>query len=269
MAVAFREKRDIGRVVELGPTEAGTLSLRLEIEPLGAGLIRRTLVVTASSQRNSRPGGAFLVANNGVCSTFSSEEKSHVVCDSLGGGPEYPSVRGESIPVAMAAHIKCRRRSAGRFAGAVGKPLPDRARSDIARRLSVMCGDGRDARELRVVHEPVIHTSARSMAGNHWLRARLAASTRGSSQAPRFRTTTRNSPPIWRWPTPRVGIRPLWRRFSGTPRTSTCVVICLRGGQEEGRFIFISGIGYGWKQWVSSPSWVRWCCTVETCGQAP
>ncbi len=252
--VAFREKREIGPVVELGPTQVGSLSLRLELEPLRAGLLRRTLVVTAKQPVQFAARWSLSVADDGAYETFSGEEKSPVVCNSLGGGPEYPNVRGESIPVAM---LRTSDTVVGVLADSPGR-WENRCLCELdptTRRLAVMCGDGSDARELRVVND-----ARDAYVGNFDGWQSLAA-----GETRRFDTWVFTSPALSHYDAQLAAHLALanakgWNSsaLEAILRNTAYLNLrrnLLRGGQEEGRFIFISGIGYGWKQWVSDGFW--------------
>ena len=253
-AVAFHKKRDIGRIVELGPTEAGALSLRMEIEPLGPGLLRRTLVVTARQPAQFAARWSLLAANDGAFATFSSEEKLPVICDSLGGGPEYSNVRGESIPVAM---LRTSDTVVGVLADSPGL-WENRCLIELdpkARRLSVMCGDGRDARELRIVNDA---RDAYVGKIDGW-QSLVAGETR------RFDTWVFTSRALSHYDA-QLAAHLALANAKGWNSSALEAILrntayfnlrrnLLRGGKEDGKFIFISGIGYGWKQWVSDAFW--------------
>jgi hypothetical protein len=254
-AVAFRDKRDLGRGgVALGPTEVGELSLTLGIEPLGPGLLRRTLTATARKAVKFAARWSLSVANDGAYATFSGEEKARVVCDTLGGGPEYPGVRGETVPVAM---VRGTEGVVGLLADSPGL-WDNRCLIELdpkGRRLAVLCGDGHDARELRVVHD-ARDTYVGTIDG--W-QALAEGETR------RFETWVFTSPARSHYDAQLAAHLALanargWNSsaLEAILRNTAYLNLrrnLLRDGKDEGRFIFISGIGYGWKQWVTDGFW--------------
>ncbi len=253
-AVAFRDKQDLGGIVVLGPTRVGALSLSLEFEPLGPGLLRRTLVVKADRPAKFIARWSISVANDGAYSTFSGEEKSRVACDTLGGAPEYPGVRGEMFPAAMA-------RSAESVVGVLADSpgvWENRCQIELdpaGRRLAVMCGDGSDARELRVVHDA---RDAYAGTIDGW--QSLAA-----GEERRFDTWVFTSPARSHYDAQLAAHLALanakgWNgsALEAILRNTAYLNLrrnLLREGKETGRYIFISGIGYGWKQWVTDGFW--------------
>lgn len=254
MPVQFHAKTEHIGVTELGPEKVGTLTLRLRITQKTSSLVERTLEVTADAAEQFAVRWSLIVANDGTYETFSGEEKSPVICDSLGGGPEYPSVRGESIPVAM---LRTSNTVVGLLADSPGL-WENRSLIELdptARRLSVMCGDGRDARELRVVNDA---RDAYVGTIDGW-QSLVAGETR------RFDTWVFASPALSHYDAQLAAHLALanakgWNSsaLEAILRNTAFLNLrrnLLRGGQEAGRFIFISGIGYGWKQWVSDAFW--------------
>lgn len=252
--VTFSTRSDTGDRVILGPVEIGALVLRLEVEPLGPELVRRTLVATARADTRFAARWSLVATGEGTCATFSREETMTVRCDSLGGGPEYPDVRGESIPVAM-------RRGANSVVGLLADS-PGRWENrclieldPARRRLAVLCGDGRASRELRVVHDARDRYSGMI---DGW-QALAAGETR------RFDTWVFVSPARSHYDAQLAAHLALanakgWNgsALEAILRNTAYLNLrrnLLRAGQENGRFLFISGIGYGWKQWVSDGFW--------------
>jgi hypothetical protein len=224
------------------------------MEPLGPGLLRRRLVVTATKPVKFAARWSLAVANDGVVSTFSREEKARVVCDTRGGGPEYPSLRGETFPVAM---VRGSEIVVGVLADSPGL-WENRCLIEVdpkGRRLAVLCGDGRDAYELRVVHD-ARDTYVGTVDG--W--QSLAA-----DETRRFDTWVFSSPARSHYDAQLAAHLALanakgWNgsALEAILRNTAYLNLrrnLLRGGKEEGRFIFTSGIGYGWKQWVTDGFW--------------
>lgn len=252
--VVFREQHKKDRVIELGPMEVGPFSLKLELEPVGNGLMRRTLIVSAREAAQFIAKWSLIPTGEGVYASFSKEENSPVVCDSLGGGPEYPNVRGESIPVAM---LRGTNHVVGIIADSPGL-WENRCLVEIdpaAHQLAVMCGDGHAARELRIVNDA---RDAYVGKIDGW-QSLAAGETR------RYDTWIFTSPARSQYDAQLAAHLALanakgWNSsaLEAILRNTAYFNIrrnLLRGGRESGKFIFISGIGYGWKQWVSDAFW--------------
>ncbi len=250
----FREKRDHGKVVELGPTDIGPLSFRLELEPVGRNLLRRTLVVSAREPAKFAAKWSLSPSNQGTYASFSREEQHPVICDSLGGEPEYPDIRGESIPVAMSRDSH---RVIGVLADSPGL-WENRCLVEIdpsAHRLAVMCGDGRAAHELRIVNDA---RDAYVGAIDGW-QALAAGETR------RFQTWVFTSAAASHYDA-QLATHLAVAQAKGWNSSALEAILrntayfnirrnLLRNEKEQGKYIFISGIGYGWKQWVSDAFW--------------
>jgi len=252
--VTFRERSEVRRLNVLGPAEVGDLSVRLEVESVGPELIRRTLVVSARAAAKFTARWSLSVAPDGIFTTFSREEKDRVSCDTLGGGPEYPGVRGESIPVAM---VRGADSVIGVLADSPGR-WENRCLIELdpaTRRLAVLCGDGRAERELRVVHD----------ARDQYVGTINGWQTLAAGETRRFDTWIFVSPARSHYDAQLAAHLALanakgWNAsaLEAILRNTAYLNLrrnLLRVGQEDGRFIFISGIGYGWKQWVSDGFW--------------
>lgn len=250
----FREKRNHGEKIELGPTDVGPLSYRLEFEPIGRNLVRRTLVVTARDATQFAAKWSLLPNAVSTFASFSREEPSPVICDSLGGGPEYSDIRGESIPVAMARDSH---RVIGVLADSPGL-WENRCLVEInpvGRRLAVMCGDGRPPRELRIVNDArdayvgkidgwQTLAAGETRRFNTWIFTSLANSHYDAQLATHLAVAQAK-----RWNSSALEAILRNTAYFNIRRN------LLRNGQEKGKYIFISGIGYGWKQWVSDAFW--------------
>lgn len=253
-AVTFRDKRDQGRSIVLGPSDVRPLSLRLEVEHVNANLLRRTLVVTARKTAKFAARWSLSVAVDGAYSAFSREEKLQAICNTFGGGPEYPNVRGETIPIAM---IRSSNLVVGVLADSPGR-WENRCLIEIdpsRRRLAVMCGDGSPARELRVVND----------ARDQYVGTVDGWQNMNAGEVRRFDTWVFTSPARSHYDAQLAAHLALanakgWNSsaLEAILRNTAYLNLrrnLLRNGQEKGRYIFISGIGYGWKQWVSDGFW--------------
>lgn len=252
--ILFREQHKDGENIELGPTVIGPLSFRLELEPVSRNVLRRTLVVSAREPVRFAAKWSFSPTNDGTYASFSREEQSPVVCDSLGGGPEYPDVRGESIPVAM---LRDTDGVIGVLADSPGL-WENRCLVEIdpsAHRLAVMCGDGRPARELRIVND----------ARDAYVGTIDGWQTLAAGETRRFDTWIFTSAATSHYDA-QLATHLAMAQAKGWNSSALEAILrntayfnirrnLLRSGRENGRYIFISGIGYGWKQWVSDAFW--------------
>ncbi len=252
--VLFDARTLRGAKTVLGPLSFDTLNVRLEFESIGTGLLRRTLVVTALKNARFTARWSLLMATGGTYAAFSREETQRVLCDTLGGGPEYPSVRGETFPVAMV------RRSdvvTGVIADSPGL-WENRCLVELnapGQRVAVLCGDGHEPRELRVIHD-ARDTYVGTVDG--W-QSLAAGETR------RFDTWVFSSPALSHYDAQLAAHLALanakgWNHsaLEAILRNTAYLNLrrnLLRQSQESGRYVFISGIGYGWKQWVSDGFW--------------
>src|SRR5262249_23510309 len=142
-----------GGALELGPVTLGTLTLRLSIERLSPSLVRRILKVTAKkAQQFAAQFDFFPAFEGGTFSTFSGTETNRKTYDTLGGGPEYANIAGQTFPMAAVRHE-------GRVFGVMAdSPALWENRCLIVvdpaeRKLAVMNGDGRNAYPLSIKYD--------------------------------------------------------------------------------------------------------------------
>jgi len=246
--VEFREMKGRGARFELGPVTVGSLTLRLRIERLNPSLIRRTLTVTAGqAQRFAASFDFFPALEGGSFATFIGAEANRKVYDTLGGSPEYPATAGQTFP--MAAF-----RQDGRVFGVVAdSPALWENRclmlvDPTGRKLAVMNGDGRDPYELTIKYDAKDKYQYQmdgwqSLAAGEtrsyvtWLFAEQAESQYDVQLAAHLALANAKG---WNHSALEAILR------------NTSYLLCRRNlMRDEGRYVFISGIGYGWKQWVS------------------
>jgi hypothetical protein len=241
-----------GPRLEFPPEHVGALTLRLRLERRTPDLVERTVEVTAEAPARFALSFSFFPAAEGDYASFTGTERDRIVYDTLGGGPEYPSVKGQTFPVAM---VRQRDRVLGILADSPGL-WENRCQVEIdpaARRLAVMTGDGRDPYDL-VIRYDARQKYRYSMDG--W--QRLSA---GESR--RYATWLFAAPARSHYDAQLAAHLALanargWNGSAVEAILRNTAYLLLRRNlmRDEGRYIFISGIGYGWKQWVSDGFYV-------------
>ena len=243
--VEFREKKGRGNKLELGPVSIGSLTLCLRIEHINPSLVRRTLTVTAGKPQQFATSFAFFPApEGGSFATFTGAETTRKVYDTLGGGPEYPETAGQTFPMASF-------RQDGRVFGVVAdSPALWENRclmlvDPTERKLAVMNGDGRDSYELIIKYDAKDKYKYQmdgwqSLAAGEtksyvtWLFAEKAESQYDVQLAAHLALANAKG---WNHSALEAILR------------NTSYLLCRRNlMRDEGRYLFISGIGYGWKQ---------------------
>ena len=246
--VEFRAKKERGNKLELGPANIGSLSLRLRIERVNPSLIKRTLTVTATKPQQFAASFDFFPApDGGSFATFTGAETNPKVYDTLGGGPEYPSTPGQTFPMAAFQHN-------GRVFGVVAdSPALWENRCLMlvdpgGRKLAVLNGDGRDPYELIIKYDAKDKykyqmdgwqslAAAETKSYETWLFADKAKSQYDVQLAAHLALANAKG---WNHSALEAILR------------NTSYLLCRRNlMRNEGRYLFISGIGYGWKQWVT------------------
>lgn len=249
--VQFRVKMERDGVLELGPTKLVGLTFRWLITQKNPSLIERTLEVTADSAQRFAVTFPLETALEGEFASFTGPEKTRVVYDT--GVRER---KNQTFPVAML-------RTSDRVFGIIAdSPGLWENRCEVlidppARRLAVMTGDGGDpftmilkppedardtyqyqmdgwqslaAGETRRFTTWVFASQART----HYdaqVAAQLAIANAKGWNSSALEAILRNTSLY-------LLRRNLMRDEHNQPR--------------DGRYIFISGMTYGWKQWVST-----------------
>jgi len=245
--VNFRNKSERNGFMELTGAHHGSLTLRLKIERVNPSLVKRTLEVTSEQPQRFAVSFAFFPVIEGDYSSFSGIEVKRVLYDTLGGGPEYPGQNGQTFPVA-AIH------QAGRVLGIVAdSPAQWENRCLVvidppAKQLSVLNGDGRDPYDLTIKYDkPGTYQYKmdgwQSLAAGQshryvtWLFAEKAQSHYDVQLAAHLALANAKG----------------WNgsALEAILRNTSYLLLRRNLMRPEGAYIFISGIGYGWKQWVS------------------
>jgi hypothetical protein len=249
--VRFREKTEREGAIELGPVKFGALTLRWRITRKNPALVERTLEVTADAPQQFSVTFPLETAQAGEFASFSGPEKTRVLFDT--GVRER---RNQTFPVAM---LRTADRVLGVIADSPGfwenrcQVLLDPA----AGRLAVMTGDGgnpftmiikppEDARDTYQYRMDGWRSLAAGETGRFttWIFASPARTHYDAQVA--FQIAVANAKgwnssgleAILRNTSLYLLRRNLMRDENDQPR--------------DGKYIFISGMTYGWKQWVST-----------------
>ncbi|MDX2032504.1 MAG: hypothetical protein SF339_17650 [Blastocatellia bacterium] len=246
--LAFTRQGRRGNRVELRGAEMGDLTFRLRIEQAAPNLIARTLIVSASREGRFAARFDFQPAfEGGEYASFLQAEKEPVVYNTYGGGPEYRETKGQTFPVAMA-------RANGLVYGVIADSpgqWENRCLIEIdpvRRRLAVMNGDGREPHTLGIKHDdPGAYqyqmdgwqqlAAGETRSYTTWLFVERAASHYEAQLAAHLALANAKG-----WNASAV---------EAILRNTSYLLLRRNLMRAESRYIFISGIGYGWKQWVT------------------
>jgi len=240
--------------IELGPARIGGLEMRLRLIRKTPSLVERALEVRAEAEATFAVAFPLEVSLEGEYASFSGPEKSRTLFDTVRGSP-----RLETFPAVMV-------RTGDRVIGmAADSPGLWENRCQVlldppARRLAILTGDGRDPYPL-VIQPPEDARDTYRYRMDGW--QRLAA---GESRI--FITWVFASPARNHYD---AQVAAHLAVANGKGWNSSAVEAILRntslyllrrnlaldaeGKPRDGRFIFTSGPGYGWKQWVSDGFW--------------
>ena len=249
----FTTQSKRGKSIVLGPLELGNLSITLHLQRRNPSLIERTLEVTASAaQQFATSFDFFPTGMGGTFATFSESVSEPKLYDTLGGGPEYPNVPGQTFPLAAflgEGHV---------FGVIADSPANWENRCLVqldppGRRLAVLNGDGRQAYELKIKYDAkdAYHCQMdgwQTLAAGEtrcyvtWLFADQAKTHYDVQLAAHLALANAKG---WNHSALEAILR------------NTSYLLCRRNlMRDESRYLFISGIGYGWKQWVSDGFWM-------------
>jgi len=251
--VEFSRKVRRGESLIFGPTRIGELSIKLRLKQLNPSLIERTLEITAAAPHKfATKFELFPAEQNATYATFSETQSQHMIYDTLGGGPEYPNVRGQTFPMAAC-------RSKGRVLGIIADSpanWENRCLVDVdqpGRRLAVLNGDGREPYELTIKYD----------AKNRYRCQMDGWQSLGAGGTRSYVTWVFADRAETHYDVQLAGILALangkgWNTSSlEAILRDTSYLLCRRNlMRDESRYLFISGIGYGWKQWVSDGFWM-------------
>ena len=250
--VQFVRKSGAGDQILLGPTQVGQLAVKLRLKRLNPSLIERTLEVTATAPQKFAASFEFFPApDGGSFATFTGVESSRKVYNTVVSGPENTVTHGQTFP--MAAF-----RQGGRVLGIVAdSPALWENRCLLLvdptdRKLAVMNGDGRDPYQLLIKDATDTYKYQmdgwQSLAAGEtrryvtWVFADRAESHYDLQLAAHLALANGKG---WNGSALEAILR------------NTAYLLCRRNlMRDESRYLFISGIGYGWKQWVSDGFWM-------------
>lgn len=248
--VLFREQHREGSQTQLGPSDLGGLRLRLHIRPVAPNVIERSLEVTALTAQTFTLAFPLSLESSGDFASFSGPVTQRTTFDTVRGAPKI-----ETFPVGL-------RRSGGRVIGlAADSPGLWENRCQIVvdpsqNQLVVMTGDGRDPYPL-VIKPPEDARDTYQYQMDGWQRLE-AGETR------RYVTWVFSSPATTHYDAQMAAHLAVangkgWNRSLVEAILRNTSLYLLRRNlaldadskPRDGRYIFISGPGYGWKQWVS------------------
>jgi hypothetical protein len=248
--VHFRNRTVRQGVIELGPATAGALALRLTLVQKTPSLVERTLEVRANKAQRFAITFPLDLAIEGEFASFSGPEKARVLCNTVRG-----SARTETFPVGMV------RISGKVFGVAADSPGSWDNRCQVlldppAHRLAVLTGDGRDP-YLLIVKPPEDARDTYQYQMDGW--QSLAAGETRKFTTWVFASPARNHYDAQVAAHLAVANSKGWNSstLEAILRNTSLYLLRRNLARDEnnhprdGRYIFISGPGYGWKQWVS------------------
>ncbi len=239
-----------GRRLTLGPIQTGGLTLEFRLEQKAPGLVERTLIVTAQQRQQFAVTFPLEAAVEGEFASFSGTETNRTLFDTVRG-----SAKTETFPVVML-------RTSNRVFGlAADSPGLWENRCQVlldppARRLAVLAGDGRDPYPL-VIKPPEDARDTYQYQMDGW--QSLAAGETRRFTTWLFASAARNHYDAQVAAHLAVANAKGWNSSTLEAILRNTSLYLLRrnlaldanGQPRDGRYIFISGPGYGWKQWVS------------------
>jgi hypothetical protein len=250
LPVSFRESLPRDGGTDLGPTRVGALALRLRVTQKAPSLVERVLEVRAEAAARFAVTFPLDGLPEGEFASFSGPVKERALFDTVRGSP-----RVETFPVAMV-------RSSGQVFGiAADSPglWENRCQALVdppGHRLAILTGDGRDPYPL-IIKPPEDARDTYQYQMDGW-------QTLAPGEARRFTTWVFAGPARNHYD---AQVAAHLTVANGKGWTSSALEAILRntslfllrrnlaldadGRPRDGRFIFISGPGYGWKQWVS------------------
>jgi hypothetical protein len=242
--VQFRTKTERDGVVELGPVKVGALALSWRITQKTPSLVERTLEVSADAAQRFSVTFPLDIALDGQYESFSGEEKTRILYNTLGGAPYHADIKGQTFPLAM---LRATDRVFGVIADGPGL-WENRCfllLDPQARRLAIYPGDGCAPYSLGERNLNYMMDGWQSLAaGEHksfttWVFASPARSHYDAQLAAHLALANGKG----------------WNNSSVEAILRNTSLFLLRKNflrpPQEGNYIFHSGIGYGWIQWVS------------------
>ncbi|MFM8469725.1 MAG: hypothetical protein ACKODH_07130 [Limisphaerales bacterium] len=256
--VKFKTKTEKAGLIELGPQEINGLTLRWRILQKTPSLVERTLEVTANSPQRFTVAFPLDLALDGEFASFSGPIKARTLF-----GTERSRPKRETFPVAMV-------RSTGRVFGLIAEsPGLWENRCDVlvapgpAGRIAILTGDA---------SEPYPITIRKSVPGqpgedaqDHYQYQMDGWQSLAAGETRRFTTWVFASPARNHYDAQlathlAVANGKGWAGSAEEAILRNTSFYLLRRNlmlddqnqPRDGRFIFISGMSYGWKQWVST-----------------
>ena len=248
--VNFRSKTERNGVIELGPTKVGALTLRWRFEQKTPSLVERTLEVSADAPQRFSVSFPLEVAVDGEFASFSGPVQARTLCDTVRG-----TARTETFPVVM---VRTTREVFGLIADTPGL-WENRCQLLLdppARRLAVLTGDGRAPYPL-VIRPPEDARDTYQYQMDGW--QSLAANETRRFTTWVFASAARNHYDAQVAAHLAVANGKGWNSsaLEAILRNTSCFLLRRNlaldadNRPRDGRYIFISGPGYGWKQWVT------------------
>lgn len=248
--IRFKTQTDRSGIVEFGPETIGPLTLKWTVTQKTPSLVERTLEVQAKAAQRFAIAFPLDLAFAGEFASFSGPITKRVLCDTVRGAEQT-----ETFPVGMV-------RSSGKVFGiAADSPGFWENRCQVlvdpgSRRLAVFAGDGRDPYPL-VIKPPEDARDTYQYEMDGW-QSLVAGETR------RFTTWVFASPARNHYDAQvaahiAVANAKGWNSSILEAILRNTSLFLLRRNlardadnrPRDGRYIFVSGPGYGWKQWVS------------------
>jgi len=236
-----------GNTWNYSPVRLGPLVFTVSLIQITPSLIERRVEVLANEPAQFSLDFNFSPKIAGDYSSFSRIESEKVIYDTLGGGPEYPETPGQTFPVAM---LHNGQRVFGLIADSPGR-WENRCQILIdptQKLLSVNTGDGSPSRELKIKYDARDKYECRfdgwqkldageTKTYSTWLFASPSKSHFQSQLAAHLALANAKG----------------WNHsaLEAILRNTSHFLLRRNLMRNEGKYIFISGIGYGWKQWVS------------------
>lgn len=249
--VQFRTKTEHGGVIDLGPVKIGALTLRWRITQKNPSLIERTLEVTADAAQRFSVTFPFDTAQEGEFAAFSGPEKSRVLYDT--GVRER---KNQTFPVAM---LRTSDRVFGIIADSPGH-WDNRCQVLLdppTHRLAVLTGDGGDPFTM-IIKPPEDARDTYQYQMDGWQSLAAGETRRFTTWV--FASPARNHYDAQVAAQLAVANAKGWNSSALEAILRNTSLYLLRRNlmrdennqPRDGKFIFISGMTYGWKQWVST-----------------
>lgn len=248
--VLFPTKRLRGDVIEFDPTRMDALTFHFRIVRKTPSLVERTLEVTADSAQQFAVTFPLEAAVEGEFTSFTGPEKSRTLYDTVRG-----STRTETFPVVML-------RTSGQVYGLItDSPGLWENRCQVlidptARKLAALTGDGRDPYPL-IIKPPEDARDTYQYQMDGWQSLAAGETRRFTTWV--FASAARNHYDAQVAAHLAVANAKGWNSSALEAILRNTSLFLLRRNlaldannqPRDGRYIFISGPGYGWKQWVT------------------